>query len=137
MELIDGKTVIDQELIERRLLHWDKPTESCAVRHLHTGASCPNAETAPAWMQEEEEALIRLEQDVDSLLDSHRAHCPECQPLVQNSPYEHAARWDGPRTCRLAMQLKLAGARSAAARILNQQRQDDATPLPEFSPVKA
>ncbi len=125
MELIDGKTVIDQELIERRLLHWDKPTESCAVRHLHTGASCPNAETAPAWMQEEEEALIRLEQDVDSLLGSHQAKCPECGSSAI------------PKSCGLAMQLKLAGARAAAARILNQQRQDDATPLPEFSPVKA
>ena len=79
---------------------------------------------AEQWMVEEEEALIRLEQDVDSLLGSHRAKCPECQSVI-------------PRTCGLAMQLKLAGARTAAARIINQQRQDEGTPLPEFSPVKA
>ena len=91
---------------------------------------------AEQWMQEEEEALIRLEQDIDSALGSHRAKCPECQPLLKDSPYEHAARWDRPRTCGLAMQLKLAAARTAAARILNQQRQDEATPLPEFSPVR-
>ena len=125
MELIDGKTITDQQLIERGLLHWDRPTESCAVRHLHTGASCPNAETAPAWMQEEEEALIRLEQDVDSLLGSHRAHCPECGATAI------------PKSCALAMHLNLAAARTAAPRILNEQRQDEATPLPEFSPVKA
>ena len=77
------------------------------------------------WMVEEEEALIRLEQDVDSLLGSHRTHCPECGSSAI------------PKSCGLAMQLKIAAARTAAARILNQQRQDEATPLPEFSPVKA
>ena len=80
---------------------------------------------AEQWMLEEEEALIRLEQDVDSLLGSHRAKCPECQSSAI------------PKSCALAMQLKIAAARTAAARILNQQRQDEATPLPEFSPVKA
>jgi hypothetical protein len=75
------------------------------------------------WMQEEEEALIRLEQDVDSLLGSHRAKCPECE------------RWSA--GCLLAGQLKIARGNIRSARIINQQRQDEATPLPEFSPVKA
>ncbi len=121
MELIDGKTVTDQRLIERGLLHWDRPTESCAVRHLHTGASRPNAETAPAWMVEEEEALIRLDQEVNSASERHVAHCGKC--------------WD--HECEMEDLLARASALLTKATRLNQQRQDEATPLPEFSPVKA
>ena len=126
MELIDGKTVTDQELMERGLLHWDRPSESCAVRHLHTGASCPNAETAPAWMVEEEEALIRLEQDVESAIGAHRAHCPQC------GPHKHAEN-----PCRALVSMLIMLDFIGSAREANQQRQDEATPLPEFSPVKA
>ena len=123
MKEIDGKTVTDQRLIERGLLHWDGPSETCPTRHLHVGKSCPNAVTAPAWMEEEEEALIRLEQDIDSALGSHRAMCQECE------------RWSG--GCILAGQLKIARGNIRSARVVNHHRQDEATPLPEFSPVKA
>ena len=78
---------------------------------------------AEQWMQEEEEALIRVDQDVNSLAGSHRAHCAAC--------------WDSPKgECEMEDLLARASALITKATRLNQQRQDEATPLPEFSPVR-
>lgn len=79
--------------------------------------------TRAQWLIEEEERLIRLDQDLDSVAGSHRAHCEKCNPL--DKVY-----------CELATKLSHSRAFVQTARIINQQRQDEEQPLPHYAPVK-
>lgn len=74
--------------------------------------------TKAEWMQEEEERLIRLEQEIDSMGGVHRAHCEKC--------------WD--HDCQMDNLFAQADALLAKAIRLNWQRQDESTPLPVYTP---
>ena len=80
--------------------------------------------TKAEWMQEEEERLIRMEQDIDAITGSHRAHCDVC--------------WDGGLPgyrCEMEDLLARASALITKATRLNQQRQDEIIPLPHYVPA--
>ena len=78
--------------------------------------------TRAQWLIEEEERLIRVRDEIDSILGVHAAHCEECGPR-----YAFA--------CGTTINLRSALRHSLASAIqLNQNRQDAAEPMPVYSP---
>lgn len=76
------------------------------------------------WMAEEEERLVRLCQESDSIAGVHRAHCDVC--------------WDTDGGfCEFEGIMAQVDGLLAKAIRLEQSRADDATPLPVYSPVVA
>lgn len=74
------------------------------------------------WMQEEEERLIRLDQELDSIAGAHRHNCDVCW----DAP-EHDCGFDGMAAQASAILTKMTR--------INQDRQDQAKPLPHYSPM--
>ena len=68
--------------------------------------------TRAQWLTEEEERLIRVRDEIDSILGVHAAHCPKCGP----------ERYEPP--CAEAASLLKAKGYLGTAVVLNQTRQD-------------
>ena len=81
--------------------------------------------TRAQWLTEEEERLIRVRDEIDSILGVHAAHCPKCGP----------ERYEPP--CTEAANLLDAKGYLGTAVVLNQTRQDDEQPMPVYRPVVA
>ena len=80
--------------------------------------------TRAQWLIEEEERLIRVRDEIDSILGVHAAHCEKCGP-------------GQPLVCEITDNLSAATNQVVyRALLLNQQRQDEEQPLPHYSPVK-
>ena len=79
--------------------------------------------TRAQWLIEEEERLIRVRDEIDSILGVHAAHCEKYGP-------------DRLVACAVAEYLVDADNALNVAIELNQTRQDGEQPLPVYSPVK-
>ena len=80
--------------------------------------------TRAQWLIEEEERLIRLRDEIESILGVHAAHCEKCGP-------------DRLVACDITGSLSVAKSWLIdKALILNQTRQDEEQPMPVYSPVK-
>ena len=81
--------------------------------------------TRSQWLVEEEERLIRVRDEIDSILGVHAAHCPKCGP----------ERYEPP--CTEAASLLKAKGYLGTAVVINQGRQDEEQPMPVYRPVVA
>ena len=81
--------------------------------------------TRAQWLTEEEERLIRVRDEIDSILGVHAANCPKCGPL-RYSP-----------ACADAANLVTARDYLGSSLVLNQTRQDEERPMPVYRPVVA
>ena len=80
--------------------------------------------TRAQWLIEEEERLIRVRDEIESILGVHSAHCEKCGP-------------ESLLGCDITGSLWVAKSYLIdKALILNQTRQDGEQPLPVYSPVK-
>ena len=81
--------------------------------------------TRAQWLIEEEERLIRVRDEIDSILGVHAAHCVRCGP----DRYAPA--------CAVAEDLVDADNALNVAIELNQGRQDEEQPMPVYRPQVA
>lgn len=81
--------------------------------------------TRAQWLIEEEERLIRVRDEIDSILGVHAANCEECDP----SRYAF--------DCDTAIKLRGAHRSLGTVITLNQARQDEERPMPVYRPVVA
>ena len=81
--------------------------------------------TRAQWLAEEEERLIRVRDEIDSILGVHAAHCQKCG-LGRYAP-----------ACTEAANLLEAKGYLGTAVVLNQTRQDEERPMPVYRPVVA
>ena len=81
--------------------------------------------TRAQWLTEEEERLIRVRDEIDSILGVHAAHCPKCGP-------ESLLGCDITGSLSVAKDYLV----DKALRI-NQGRQDEEQPMPVYRPQVA
>ena len=80
--------------------------------------------TRAQWLIEEEERLIRVRDEIDSILGVHAANCGECSH-------------DFTSYCRTAGNIIHAKSIASIAVGWNQARQDEERPMPVYRPVVA
>ena len=79
--------------------------------------------TRAQWLVEEEERLIRVRDEIESILGVHAAHCPKCGP-------------ESLLGCDITGSLSVAKSYLVEkALMLNQSRQDEEQPMPHYAPV--